>query len=129
MPRSGTTLVEQILASHPGVHGAGELPHIEQLVTRMPAMASPRVTWPHCLDRIETDQLHRLANEHVDRLSTLGGQARRVVDKMQKNAFHPGLIRMLFPRPESFTVAAIHSTSVCRATRVTLQKGSHSVGI
>lgn len=98
MPRSGTTLVEQILASHPDVHGAGELPHVEQLVTRMPAMASPRAAWPHCLDRIDDEELQRLASEHVDRLRELNPHAQRVVDKMPKNAFHLGLIRMLFPQ-------------------------------
>jgi tetratricopeptide (TPR) repeat protein len=92
MPRSGTTLVEQICASHSRVHGAGELVDI----TRMAAMLGrerENGSGQHAADTAQ-----RLANAHVVRLHELGGGAIRVVDKMPDNILQVGLIATLFPR-------------------------------
>lgn len=77
MPRSGTTLVEQIIASHPDAAGAGELPFIEQLA------ASPK-------------SLDEAASEYLSHLA--GFEQPRVVDKMPGNFLHLGYIAKLFPR-------------------------------
>ena len=93
MPRSGTTLTEQIAASHPRVFGAGERPEIGRIgvglaggeVMRGPAKWDPKAV------RLE-------AETHIHRLQIMGGGADRVTDKMPDNVFWLGLIAMLFPR-------------------------------
>jgi tetratricopeptide (TPR) repeat protein len=89
--RSGTTLTEQILASHSRVHGAGELPHIQRLVNRVAAQ-------PRDAEVLTAAQIADLAAGHIEALRAIGGDAARVVDKHPQNVFALGLIAMLFPR-------------------------------
>lgn len=90
MPRSGTTLTEQILASHPMVHGAGELGLMGQIAARMARMAGyPGGTVTH-------DILAGAARFYIDSLAKIGGDAARVTDKMPANFMHIGLISLLF---------------------------------
>jgi len=123
MMRSGTTLAEQILASHPRVHGAGELPDIERLVggewsvvsgtqrrpepltTPHPPLTthdSPPTThhspYPQCLSSLNAATARTLAEDYLERLRRRGGPAARVVDKMPFNFLHLGFIATLFPR-------------------------------
>jgi hypothetical protein len=74
MPRSGTTLVEQIIASHPDVHGAGELPFVERMVRRMPGRVKPRRAFPHALDVLSVEE--GIASPHP-----VGSPSLRVVPK------------------------------------------------
>jgi Flp pilus assembly protein TadD len=93
LPRSGTTLTEQIIASHPRVFGAGELQNIPQLVKSL------RPDYPECLKTMDSGVLQRLANGYLDTLEKLAGpSALRVTDKMPVNSLHLGLIAKLFPR-------------------------------
>ena len=87
MPRSGTTLVEQILASHPDIHGAGELCHIRQLAGDFPAMAGT----------IAPAQLAALGDAYLAAIAPLGDGKRHVVDKMPANFFYAGLIHLILP--------------------------------
>jgi tetratricopeptide (TPR) repeat protein len=84
MPRSGTSLVEQILASHPAVFGAGEL-------TFLPDLAGPDDP-----DR-SADFIARIGATYVERITALAPAAERVVDKMPYNFLHAGLIRLALP--------------------------------
>jgi tetratricopeptide (TPR) repeat protein len=86
MPRSGTTLVEQILASHPEATGAGELPHIEQLALSGRAPAA-------------------CAAEYLALLDAAGHGARRIADKMPGNFMHLGFIAAMFPRAHIVHIA------------------------
>ncbi|GEM_PF-114633 len=91
LPRSGTTLTEQILASHPQVFGAGELPDIPRLVK----MLAP--DYPE--DLTDLDGLAELADDYLAELDRLAGPApSRVTDKMPLNSLHLGLIAKLFPK-------------------------------
>lgn len=94
MPRSGTTLVEQILASHPRIHGAGELRHIRWLVD---AAASPDDSYPALLARLRPAQSRRLGEAYLARLRELAPDAARIVDKMPSNFLYLGLIRRILP--------------------------------
>ncbi|WP_158925921.1 sulfotransferase [Acidisphaera sp. S103] len=92
MPRSGTTLVEQILASHPKVHGASELKDMFEIAGRLEGDApglSP-ATWDPAAVR---DQ----AAAQLARLQALGGSADRVIDKLPDNIMQLGHIAVLFP--------------------------------
>lgn len=83
VPRSGTSLVEHILAAHPSVHGAGELADINALY---PAT-----------DTSDPEQVSRAASTYLSRLSGLDRDAKRVIDKMPFNAMRLGFIAQLFP--------------------------------
>ena len=90
MPRSGTSLVEQIIASHPAAHGAGELNFWHMVVCRHAD------AFRHSL---LTEALRRkLAQEYLNTLTGNSATALRVVDKAPINANYLGLIHATFPR-------------------------------
>jgi tetratricopeptide (TPR) repeat protein len=93
LPRSGTTLVEQIAASHPLVFGAGEHKDIEGILTALNGDGKGRspATW-------DRTAVRREAVSHVHRLRGLGGDAVRVIDKLPDNIFNLGQIAVMFPR-------------------------------
>jgi hypothetical protein len=98
MPRSGTTLVEQILASHPAVFGAGELLRVGEIAQRLPSALGSRLDYPLCLADFSQQAADAAAQEYLDYLQSLsGGEATRVTDKMPGNFMHLGLIDLLFP--------------------------------
>lgn len=96
MPRSGTTLVEQILDCHPAVHGAGELPDMAQLFTRWGGHLQRDAAVQAVVDKDEA-ALTEAATAHLQRLRGLAPDARRVADKMPHNFHYLGLIALLFP--------------------------------
>ena len=98
MPRSGTTLVEQILASHAHVHGAGERRDMAEIgIERLPAMIGDDGIYPDCLKNVQRQQCHDVAGQYLDALRAAAPKARRIVDKMPFNFMHLGLIALLFP--------------------------------
>ena len=97
MPRSGTSLVEQILASHPSVHGAGELPDLLQMVSRLPETLGTSEGYPRCVNALEQAQADALAAGYLQHLDSLAPDAARVIDKMPGNFRFLGLIELLFP--------------------------------
>jgi tetratricopeptide (TPR) repeat protein len=98
MMRSGTTLAEQILASHPVVHGPGELMTIDKLIATLPNRLRTSATYPDNLLRLDAATARAIAEEYLKTLRDLGGSARRVVDKMPFNFINLGLIAALFPK-------------------------------
>ena len=73
MPRSGTSLVEQTLASHPDVHGAGELENLEDLERRAPQILGRSGSYPGCLSGVTAEAMAALARPYLD---ALGSQSR-----------------------------------------------------
>ena len=90
MPRSGTSLAEQILASHPSVVGIGEVRHWHDAYGAVQRAAAER--------RIDADFIESLARSYLERIKVSAGQALRVVDKMPANFLYAGLIHAVFPR-------------------------------
>lgn len=90
MPRSGTTLVEQILASHPDIHGAGELPHMQRLIDGSGA-------YPETVPGLDAARLAAMGQAYLARIAPLAGGRRHVIDKMPSNFLHAGLIRLILP--------------------------------
>ena len=97
MPRSGTTLIEQILAAHPEVVGAGELFHFTQLVPHLPKRVGVGDQFPEGVNALDHEALEELAAEYLDILGTFNASAKFVVDKMPYNFLHVGLLRQMFP--------------------------------
>lgn len=98
MPRSGTSLVEQILASHPEVFGGGELMFFGDIVWNMPksAWAQGR-PFPDCLDLLTPELTDALGRRYLDAAASLNATARYVTDKMPANHWHLGLMQSLLP--------------------------------
>ncbi len=90
MPRSGTTMTEQILASHSSIQGAGELSYMQQIVSDIPG-------FPTAVRDATAQTLHGWGQAYLDRVTKLSGGARYVVDKMPANFFYAGLIHMILP--------------------------------
>ncbi len=97
MFRSGTTLCEQILSSHPDVQGAGELRDINQLSCSI-GNARLHDRSPASLASITQAKLTGAARSYLKTLDSHSSRARRVVDKMPANFLHVGLISRLFPK-------------------------------
>ena len=95
LPRSGTTLIEQILASHSQVFGAGEIHLASDTMAALGGEGGDSIEGLRQLDR-ETAQ--RLASRHLERLRALNPTALRIVDKMPDNYLLLGLLASLFPR-------------------------------
>jgi tetratricopeptide (TPR) repeat protein len=98
MPRSGTTLVEQILSRHPRVFGAGELKEVGRLVVGLPSRLHASEGYPRCLERLDRDIARELAETYLQHLTRRSASAARVTDKMPLNYLHLGLLAVLFPR-------------------------------
>jgi tetratricopeptide (TPR) repeat protein len=99
LPRSGTTLIEQILASHPEVHGAGEVPLSRQSFEEIPRLLDRNDPPLSCLTNLDGPVVGELARRHEERLRQLDdGRSSRVVCKMPENYFYLGLLALLFPR-------------------------------
>jgi tetratricopeptide (TPR) repeat protein len=97
LPRSGTTLIEQILASHPRVYGAGELSIAGKTLATLPSLLQRRENPWACAAQIDEPTTRRLAGAWLDHLRALGEGKDRVVDKMPDNYLQLGLIALLFP--------------------------------
>ena len=97
MPRSGSTLTEQILSSHSQVFGAGEVKYLSramgQLRDRFPSL--PR--FPQMIDKVTPAQLDLLAKNYVGQLTATSGNAARVTDKLLTNYYFVGLIHLILP--------------------------------
>lgn len=98
MPRSGTSLIEQILASHPQVHGGGELTALWKIVAALPTRLGSAAPYPACVRELTADGTLAPARDYLDHLQTLSTDARRVTDKLPHNFLHLGLIELLFPQ-------------------------------
>ncbi len=90
LPRSGTTLTEQILASHSQVHGAGELNLAHLGYDSLPALQNR--------DNLSQPAVQQLAEWHLGQLRELDTNALRIVDKMPDNYLYLGWLATLFPR-------------------------------
>jgi tetratricopeptide (TPR) repeat protein len=90
MPRSGTTLIEQILAAHPAVHGAGELSYMGAIVDGIR-------DYPRGVEALEGKELERLGQDYLARIHASSADSVHVVDKNPGNFVHAGLIRLILP--------------------------------
>jgi tetratricopeptide (TPR) repeat protein len=99
LPRSGTTLIEQVLASHSRVHGAGELLASVETFERLPAVLGRAGPPVDCVRRLDAASIRRLGGEYLERLKAPEGVgAERLIDKMPENYLYLGYLAALFPR-------------------------------
>ncbi len=91
MPRSGTTLVEQILSSHPKISGGGELTYFSAVARKC------FKDFPKDVTAISQTTMETICSGYLDTLKAKSDQSIRVTDKLPGNFVYLGLIRMLFP--------------------------------
>jgi tetratricopeptide (TPR) repeat protein len=99
LPRSGSTLLEQILASHSQVEGTQELPNIQQIVQKLrgrePDLDDSR--YPRILEEIGADTARKLGEHYLERTRVYRTARPRFVDKMPNNFRHLGLVHLILP--------------------------------
>jgi tetratricopeptide (TPR) repeat protein len=98
MPRSGTTLVEQILASHPAVFGAGERLDLPNLLREIEAAGRAVMPLPELLGFLTSQQLSELGKRYVVRVRPLAPGAMHITDKLPGNFSWVGLIHLALPK-------------------------------
>jgi tetratricopeptide (TPR) repeat protein len=96
MPRSGTTLVEQIIASHPSVHGAGELRNLNDVVLSVHGPDGNTLPYPEFMPALNASALKLIGERYVASVRGLGA-GERVTDKMPSNYYFTGLIHLALP--------------------------------
>jgi tetratricopeptide (TPR) repeat protein len=99
LPRSGSTLLEQILASHSQVDGTKELLDIPAIVRRLSGRIrnGEETRYPEILAELDDARLRELGEEYLHRTRIQRGRAPYFVDKMPNNFRHIGLIRLILP--------------------------------
>lgn len=97
MMRSGTTLMEQVLASHPDVAGGGEMPFLQTLVNSRFAATNTR--YPEFVDAMQGPDFLEMGRQYVAMVrERFGQQPRFITDKMPQNFLYLGLIHLMLPR-------------------------------
>ncbi len=97
MPRSGTTLTEQVLASHSQIFGAGELDQANRLINAITAEISGTTPYPECAGELDAVTACRLGDSYVSYVKRLSGNSPYITDKMPGNFMHLGFIALLLP--------------------------------
>lgn len=98
LPRAGSTLLEQILASHSQVDGTMELHNILGMAARLRGRNKHQASqYPQNLHYINTDYFARFGQQFLDETKVYRGQAPLFIDKMPNNFMHVGLIRLILP--------------------------------
>jgi tetratricopeptide (TPR) repeat protein len=97
MPRSGTTLVEQILASHSKVHGAGEREDMVRIVNSLHDQHHASPGFPEIVPALTGDALRQLGARYLGGIATAAPEAARITDKMPGNFPYAGLIHLMLP--------------------------------
>lgn len=97
LPRSGSTLIEQILASHSQVDGTHELSDLQRTIQEMRRTARRRERFPEALASLSTDEWRQIGRQYVERTRIHRGAAPYFVDKNPNNFVYAGVLRIALP--------------------------------
>jgi tetratricopeptide (TPR) repeat protein len=97
MPRSGSTLIEQILASHPEFYGAGEVKYLSGALNKLRDRFPSLPVYPQIATNLQQPQLDYVAETYLNALTRDAGGAKRVTDKLLSNYLFVGMINIAFP--------------------------------
>jgi tetratricopeptide (TPR) repeat protein len=100
LPRSGSTLLEQILASHSRIDGTMELPNVIALAHRLNGrrLVAEEARYPRILPEVQPDQLAKFGAAYIEDTRLYRGDAPHFIDKMPNNFMHIGLIHLILPK-------------------------------
>jgi tetratricopeptide (TPR) repeat protein len=127
LPRSGSTLVEQILASHSQVDGTAELPEIIEIARRLSGKrrAADVSRYPQILWQMDATQLRQLGEEYIERTRIQRGDAPYFIDKMPNNFPHIGLIHLILPHARIIDTRRHPMASCFSAYKQLFASGQH----
>ena len=115
MPRSGSTLLEQILSGHPLVYGAGETKEFPRQVNSLRRGFPNLPGYPHFMQNLAARDYERLAGGYLSRLRKLSSPVLRITDKLLTNYFYVGLLHILFPKAK-FLHARRNAVDTCMSS-------------
>jgi tetratricopeptide (TPR) repeat protein len=98
MPRSGSTLVEQILSSHPDVYGAGEVKYLSRAIGQLKDRFPSLPKYPEMAKKMSPAQFDLVGKGYQEAMAAGAGKAKKITDKLLTNYFFLGLINLLFPK-------------------------------
>jgi len=96
MPRSGTTLLEQILSSHASVFGAGELTVLNEVISQITKASSEKL-FTESLPKLSKAKLQKIGTDYLHQVESLSAKSAYITDKMPANFFYLGLIYLALP--------------------------------
>lgn len=117
MPRSGSTLIDQILSSHSRVKSVGESMEIREIVSEI-SEQNPTINYPDCLCNISETELDEYRNQYLSATKREAGDAEYIVDKMPFNFNFLGLIVRMFPNAK-FIHSMRHPLDICLSCYMT----------
>jgi hypothetical protein len=97
MPRSGSTLIEQILSRHPDVSARGEIDAFEMAAADAVDADGRHLSLPEMFSRLPPGQLQAIGRRYVERMTAAGEDAKRTTDKKPSNFLFAGLIHLALP--------------------------------
>jgi tetratricopeptide (TPR) repeat protein len=97
LPRSGSTLLEQILSSHSRVDGTHELHDLSQIIRSRRRLTMPPARYPTSIANLDADAFKRLGNDYIERTSRHRGDRPFFTDKNPNNFVHVGLLHLILP--------------------------------
>lgn len=97
MPRSGSTLVEQIISSHPEVYGAGEISNLSHHINAQIGLGNG-MDCTAGMTAVDGNKLLSIAQSYLQDIATMAKGKKIISDKMLMNFLHIGLITLLFPK-------------------------------
>jgi tetratricopeptide (TPR) repeat protein len=115
LPRSGSTLVEQILASHSCVEGTFELPNLLTLVREFDHADAAHDAYPEIVRTASPEHLGRLGRRYIEETAPMRSARPHFIDKMPNNFSHIGLIQAILPRAVVIDVRR-HPMDACFST-------------
>ncbi|VAX42875.1 FIG00446558: hypothetical protein, partial [hydrothermal vent metagenome] len=95
MPRSGTSLIEQILDAHPRAHGCGELIELSHIIDGLAEQQHAKA--PACLANLSQSELTKAGNRYLDHITSHAPDADLLIDKLPHNFEYLGLIHRMLP--------------------------------
>ena len=95
MPRSGTSLTEQILSSHPEIHGAGEINYLPVICFADGNFVNEKFVANAI--RLTEREFKEMGEAYISKLKSHSGEARFITDKMPENFFYVGMIKAMMP--------------------------------
>lgn len=104
MPRSGTTLTEQILGSHSSARPLGERNDFFRAAHTLPRLLRTKVKYPDCCSNIGHDEVRNIWESILGRMKRVAGSCQWMITKLPENFFEIGLIKILFPKAKIINV-------------------------
>ena len=97
LPRSGSTLIEQILSSHSEVEGTMELPNMLNMARKLGSGSKDQTAYPEILSTLSKEEIESLGKQYISETKYLRLNSPFFIDKMPNNFSHIGLIHLILP--------------------------------